>query len=70
MADHQNPLHLVEAFYQRCLRRILRIKWFMKTSNEEVLQRAGMLKPSSLATVWGSLDTWQELKNASKTAAL
>ena len=34
--------HCVEVFHQRCLRRIMRIKWFSKTSNEIVLQRAGI----------------------------
>ena len=32
----------VEAFHQRCLRRILRIQWYRRISNEEVLERAGI----------------------------
>ena len=32
----------VEAFHQRCLRRILRIQWFRRVSNREVLERAGI----------------------------
>ena len=38
----KNHIHRVEVFHQRCLRRIMRIKWFSKTSNEIVLQRAGI----------------------------
>ena len=41
-ATIKSHVHRVEVFHQRCLRRILRIKWFMKTSNEVVLQRAGI----------------------------
>ena len=29
-------------FHQKCLRRILRIKWFIKTSNETALQCAAI----------------------------
>ena len=38
----KSPVHRVEMFHQRCQGRILRIKWFMKTSNERFLQRAGI----------------------------
>ena len=38
----KSHVHRVEVFHQRCLRRIMRIKWFSKTSNEIVLQRAGI----------------------------
>ena len=43
-------VHRVEVFHQRCLRRIMRIKWFSKsnTSNEIVLQRTGI---ENVATV-------------------
>ena len=33
-------LHRFEVFHQRCLRRILRIKWYHRTSNVQVLERA------------------------------
>ena len=36
-----------DVFHQRSLRRILRVKWFSHTSNEEVLRRAGI---KSMAT--------------------
>ena len=36
----KSHVNRIEAFHQRCLRRIMRIKWFSKTSNEIVLQRA------------------------------
>lgn len=36
----KSQLHQMEVFYQRCLRRILRIKWYNKVSNGMVLQRA------------------------------
>ena len=32
----------LETFHQRCLRRILRIKWFHRISNVEVLRRANL----------------------------
>ena len=32
----------VEAFHQRCLRKILRIQWYKRVSNREVLERAGI----------------------------
>ena len=32
----------IEAFHQRCLRKILRIQWFKRVSNKEVLERAGI----------------------------
>lgn len=32
----------VEAFHQRCLRRILRIQWYKRVTNREVLERAGI----------------------------
>ena len=38
----KSHVHRVEVFHQRCLRRMMRIKWFSKTSNEIVLQRAGI----------------------------
>ena len=31
-----------EVFHQRCLRRILRIKWFHRVKNVDVLNRAGI----------------------------
>lgn len=36
----KKQLHRFEVFHQRCLRRILRIKWFHRVSNAEVLERA------------------------------
>lgn len=33
-------LHRFEVFHQRCLRRILRIRWFHRVRNAEVLERA------------------------------
>ena len=36
----QKQIHRFEVFHQRCLRRILRVKWFHRISNEEVLERA------------------------------
>ena len=40
----KSHVHLEEVFHQWCWNsyRILRVKWFMKTSNEAVLQRAGI----------------------------
>ena len=38
----KSHVHRVEVFHQLCLRRIMCIKWFSKTSNEIVLQRAGI----------------------------
>ena len=32
----------VEAFHQRCLRRILRIQWYKRVTNREVLERSGI----------------------------
>ena len=32
--------HRLEVFHQRCLRRILRIKWYHRTRNADVLERA------------------------------
>ena len=32
----------VEAFHQRCLRKILRIQWYKRVTNREVLERAGI----------------------------
>ena len=36
----KKQLHRFEVFHQRCLRRILRIRWFHKVRNVEVLKRA------------------------------
>ena len=36
----KKQLHRLEVFHQRCLRRILRIKWFHHTRNVDVLERA------------------------------
>ena len=44
----KSHVHRVEVFHQRCLRRIIRIKWFSNTINEIVLQRAGI---ENVATV-------------------
>ena len=44
----KSHVHRVEVFHQRCLRRIMRIKWFFNTINEIVLQRAGI---ENVATV-------------------
>ena len=44
----KNHVHRVEVFHQRCLRRIMRIKWFSNTINVIVLQRAGI---ENVATV-------------------
>ena len=38
----KSHVHRVEVFHQRCLRRIMRIKFFSNTINEIVLQRAGI----------------------------
>ena len=38
----KSHVHRVEVFHQRCLRRIMRIKWFSSTINEIVLKRAGI----------------------------
>ena len=44
----KSHVHRVEVFHQRCLRRIMHIKWFSNTINEIVLQRAGI---ENVATV-------------------
>ena len=36
----KKQLHRFEVFHQRCLRRILRIKWLDRVRNTEVLERA------------------------------
>ena len=36
----QKQIHRFEVFHQRCLRRILRVKWFHRITIEEVLERA------------------------------
>ena len=38
----KSHVHRVEAFHQRCLRRIMRIKFFSNIINEIVLQQAGI----------------------------
>ena len=64
----KSHVHRVEVFHQRCLRRIMRIKWFSKsnTSNEIVLQRAGI---EDVATVicrnrlrWFEHVMWQGIR--------
>ncbi len=32
----------IDTFHMRCLRRILKIRWQQKITNEEVLRRAGL----------------------------
>jgi hypothetical protein len=39
---------LLDTFQHKCLRKILRIYWPMKISNEEVRKAAGVAKNSSL----------------------
>jgi hypothetical protein len=39
---YRRHVKLLEQFNQRCLRRILNIKWFNKVSNVKVLQKAKM----------------------------
>ena len=36
----KSHIHRVEIFHQRCLRRIMRIKWFSNTINRHMLERA------------------------------
>ena len=38
----QKQMKMFSVFHQRCLRRILRIKWYHKVKNEDVLSRASM----------------------------
>ena len=44
----KSHVYRVEVFYQRCLRRIVCIKWFSNTINEIVPQRAGI---ENIATI-------------------
>ena len=43
--------HRIDAFVHRCLRRILRVYWPMRISNEEIRRRAGMRKVSELIRI-------------------
>ena len=47
----QTQIRRLESFHQYCLRRILKVKWFHKVRNEDVLERASII---SLADIIGS----------------
>ena len=47
----QTQMKRFEVFHHRCLRRILKIKWFYHVSNADVLKRAN-IAPEKGVTVW------------------
>ena len=48
---YRRHIKLLDQFHQRCLRRIMNIKWFNKVTNVKVLQKAKMKSIDTLLTL-------------------